>query len=441
MSTLKIKTPIWTGDIDSKSDSLQSTGIMGSLRWWTEAILRGMGKFTCDPVDDNSRSSTKRCPIPKENKQDIAQYCPACLIFGATGMRRIFRLHMNGGEKIFSGGSINITPTGRNRGWYLGSGLVGNINLDVISLDKNFEENLILVPLAIAAKWGGLGAKTQHGYGVVELENYPEIKFDSFKETLKAVLKKERIEKLKIEGRSGDYNLLPNIKEMFFAKVQFEAQNDNYWKEVDGIKERGRKGDRNYYDGYINDSRMVNWVNAGSIPIAPAIKNWLRFGGGKSLWKTEDYNKDRRIENWLFGSIRNDKSASKINISSAYRINNSLWEFRVWGWIPENNLPNGFDRDDFLNMLNESLGRKSSLEADSAAKIVCRTCFTEVNIDKKNRNNYWCPNCKQSLKSEKTLEWQLKAWREYNSARDTVKQNEINIETHLQSLINGEEKK
>ncbi len=42
---LKIKTPIYTGGIDSKSELLRSTGIMGSLRWWTEAILRGMCKF------------------------------------------------------------------------------------------------------------------------------------------------------------------------------------------------------------------------------------------------------------------------------------------------------------------------------------------------------------------------------------------------------------
>lgn len=33
---LKIKTPLWTGDIDTKSDLLQTTGIMGSLRWWME---------------------------------------------------------------------------------------------------------------------------------------------------------------------------------------------------------------------------------------------------------------------------------------------------------------------------------------------------------------------------------------------------------------------
>ncbi|WP_228369053.1 MULTISPECIES: type III-B CRISPR module RAMP protein Cmr1 [Pseudothermotoga] len=47
---MQAKTPIWTGNIDSKSDTIQPTGIMGSLRWWTEDLLRGMNDFACDPT-------------------------------------------------------------------------------------------------------------------------------------------------------------------------------------------------------------------------------------------------------------------------------------------------------------------------------------------------------------------------------------------------------
>ncbi len=78
-------TPLWTGDIDSKSNVLQPTGIMGSLRWWTEIILRGMDKFICDPTTDD------RCPQRDENSK-IEKYCSACLIFGATGLRRLFKI-------------------------------------------------------------------------------------------------------------------------------------------------------------------------------------------------------------------------------------------------------------------------------------------------------------------------------------------------------------
>ncbi|MBC7332927.1 MAG: type III-B CRISPR module RAMP protein Cmr1, partial [Actinobacteria bacterium] len=190
---LQIKTPLWTGDIDTNSNVLQPTGIIGSLRWWLEAVIRGMDKSACDPAGDD------RCPRQvTKNNQKVIQYCSACLIFGATGIRRMFRLEMNGGVKLFDGGAINIKPNSRNRGWYLGSGLIGQIDLHVIPLDRDFDENLILIPLVIATNWGGIGVKTQHGYGVVEIENKMELKFEDFESVLKRIFKKDRIKNLNI---------------------------------------------------------------------------------------------------------------------------------------------------------------------------------------------------------------------------------------------------
>jgi CRISPR-associated protein Cmr1 len=372
---ITIITPIWTGDIDLKSDWLHSTGIIGSLRWWTEAILRGMRKFACDPAGD------ERCP---KKIKDEMQYCPACLIFGATGIRRLFRLEISGGEKIFDGGAINIKPQQRNRGWYLGSGLKGEIDLNIIPLDRDFDENLVLVPLAIAAKWGGIGAKTQHGYGVVELVDKVGLRFENFQDALDKILKNERLHKLNIKERNDTNDALPNIKEMFFAKVQLEVQNNDWWKEVDGIKP------------VSNDQRLEKWIETGSVPISPAIKNWLRYGNGTSLWKTN--NQDSKIENWLFGTIRNNKSASKINVSCAYKINNTKWEFRIWGWIPEG--LQGFNRNNFLDNLKEAL--------DGNGKITIP----------------WT-----SLLGKFTKNHKLKVWREFNSL------NERDINNYLQSLL------
>ena len=53
---IKTLTPIWTGDVEGKCELLQPLGIMGSLRWWTEVILRGMDKFACDPTNN------EKCP-------------------------------------------------------------------------------------------------------------------------------------------------------------------------------------------------------------------------------------------------------------------------------------------------------------------------------------------------------------------------------------------
>jgi len=406
-------TPLWTGDIDTKSDFIQSAGIIGSLRWWTEIILRGwteiilrgMNKFVCDPTTDN------RCPQIDENlKTD--KYCSACLIFGATGLRRLFKINLEGGEKVFTGGALNIKPNRRNRGWYLGSGIVGDIELEIIPLVKDFDENLILLPLLIASRWGGIGARVQHGYGVVMIENLLEINFEKFQNALSKIQEMQRLNSLKIELRNDARNDImcgyPDIREMFFAKVQFEVGNNEWWKEVDGIKKREVKGDNKEkkYNGYVNDPRMQAWIKSNSVPISPAIKNWLRYGDGKKLWQTGDQNKDKGIENWLFGTMGNDKSASKINISCAYHIKNNLWEFRIWGWIPKSNNPQGFDRDRFLENL------KSGLNGSNELKIPWEELF-----------------------GNRTGNYKLEVWREYDTGRDTIEPNESNFSKFIQSLL------
>jgi CRISPR-associated protein Cmr1 len=403
---IKIITPIWTGDIDLKSDLLQSTGILGSLRCWTEAILRSMGKFACDPAGD------ERCP---KKIKDEMQYCPACLIFGATGIRRLFRLEISGGEKIFDGGAINIKPQQRNRGWYLGSGLKGEIDLCITPLDRDFDENLVLIPLAIAAKWGGMGAKTQHGYGVVELVDKVGLRFENFKKAVEKILENKRVQKLNIKERNDPNDALPNIKEMFFAKVQFEVQNNDWWKEVDGIAKRNQREQRNFYEGFETDQRMINWVNNNSVPISPAIKNWLRYGKqikskNDKLLQVSPFSEvsNSTTSNWLFGESRDDKkSASKINVSCAYKINNTTWEFRIWGWIPEG--LQGFNRNNFLDKLKQALDGNGTITIP------------------------WT-----SLLGNKTNNHRLKVWREFNSPRDTVEPNQNEIDKYLQSLLNEE---
>ncbi|HEC32374.1 MAG TPA: type III-B CRISPR module RAMP protein Cmr1, partial [Deltaproteobacteria bacterium] len=89
--TVKIKslTPIlWTGDADRKNTTLRETGIIGSLRWWYEALIRGLGGSACDPTSD------AKCPDKNGNR------CDACELFGCTGWARKFRLGVE---------SINLT--------------------------------------------------------------------------------------------------------------------------------------------------------------------------------------------------------------------------------------------------------------------------------------------------------------------------------------------
>lgn len=82
--TIKLKTltPLWTGGADGKSDRLHATGIIGSLRWWYEALVRGLEGDACDPTSD------ERCPDQNGRR------CPACEVFGCTSWSRKFRLRI-----------------------------------------------------------------------------------------------------------------------------------------------------------------------------------------------------------------------------------------------------------------------------------------------------------------------------------------------------------
>lgn len=77
---LKAHTDIWTGDAAGKPDRLIPTGIMGSLRWWFEVLVRGLGGQACDPTSD------VRCP------DKDGRHCVVCELFGCTGWARKFRL-------------------------------------------------------------------------------------------------------------------------------------------------------------------------------------------------------------------------------------------------------------------------------------------------------------------------------------------------------------
>ena len=77
---LRTLTPLWTGDVNRDSPQLREMGIIGSLRWWYEALLRAYGEYACDPTDST-------CTAEK--------HCGACELFGCTGWSRKFRLEIN----------------------------------------------------------------------------------------------------------------------------------------------------------------------------------------------------------------------------------------------------------------------------------------------------------------------------------------------------------
>jgi CRISPR-associated protein Cmr1 len=88
--------PFWTGGVEGTTDWLHERGLIGSMRWWYEAIVRGLGREACDPSQstctfDAEQYQKSSASTPLQRLRD-AGLCDACRVFGATGWRRRLRL-------------------------------------------------------------------------------------------------------------------------------------------------------------------------------------------------------------------------------------------------------------------------------------------------------------------------------------------------------------
>ena len=104
---LKALTPIWTGGVDGENTTLRETSIIGSLRWWYEALIRGLGGTACDPTSDHNR-----CQLSGKEKTEnerISKMCPTCYLFGCAGWARKFRLHI-----LDNIGNLKTNPIQKN---------------------------------------------------------------------------------------------------------------------------------------------------------------------------------------------------------------------------------------------------------------------------------------------------------------------------------------
>ncbi|HLI82693.1 MAG TPA: type III-B CRISPR module RAMP protein Cmr1, partial [Bryobacteraceae bacterium] len=160
-------TPVWTGDASSQGGRTRETGLIGSLRWWYEAILRGCGFYACDP-------SSGTCVY--EDDRRLAGICLACQLFGCTGYSRRFRLEVEGG-----GGAGELLPirlknpgVANHRGWRVPKFLTKPFILKILPLyPKSMDTEGLSLTLGLIERFGAFGAKTSHGQGAVRFENLP----------------------------------------------------------------------------------------------------------------------------------------------------------------------------------------------------------------------------------------------------------------------------
>lgn len=379
---LKTLTPLWTGGIEAgQADRLHETGIIGSLRWWYEAILRGCGARVCDPATHNCVG------------------CPACASYGMTGQRRQWRFTFQGGSQHpFNGDAVKI-PSGRKGGWYVGNGFVGDLEMQALPLRDGAMGDSWKLPLHLAALWGGLGPKTQIGYGVVDVRDEAGDLVEPDADSLLQGLP---------NGNHQD-NSLPDLRHFFFAILQFKASGD-WWKQASLINlaiappkvSSGRPSQAN--DALVKLNALAKH---GCVPVAPAFRNWLRYGNtittqdGRRLSVSmldgfvRGRERDATVE--LFGEVQgNNRRRSRLNVSFAYpAAKPGFWEIRIWGWVPPSR---NYDRNAVLDSLYYLL--------DDAGN--------------------W-----QQLLGSKASDAAMAAWRDFDPAKRTMQQ-------YLRNLLTGD---
>lgn len=337
---LKTLTPIWTGDVNGECKEIKETGIIGSMRWWYEAIVRGMGGYACDPANISCKFDTKeyeKCLKDNKGSEEaleigLQKVCPACRIFGCTGWKRRFRVEL---------GPINLEKLDfknmfeyLNSKWWIEGTYKANpkafyssdiIKIKLISEDKEIE-NKIFILLKLIENLGTFGAKGQNGFGIVELiSDSPPIKFKLYKE-----IKDYKVNNPE-KSNLNEYRNLKNIYE-FVVRV----------KKIDNFLQHFQP--KNKIGNYILTSFVIKYYLRKKIKefddekISKLLLNYDDvLAQIKNKCPEEKYNKISKIvARTLFGSdLENEnKWSSLIDISHIFKKDNE-YQFRIVLSLPK----------------------------------------------------------------------------------------------------------
>lgn len=300
---IRTLTPLWTGDIDRKCTKIKETGIIGSLRWWYEALVRGLGGYACDPTSeercelkqDKFKGSIKSGKTVQEALDE--QICPACQMFGSTGWRKKFRLEIDELKKEdFVGGR------GEKAGLKAGSEF--NLNFAFLSELTPEERWLFKKTLWVIENFGAVGGRTtwkpngpwSTDYGLIEIDDYSEMEeWDTFSniEQVKKWLEENR-EKLKKLSKKNNSNWF-NFK--FYWIVEDKYLNR---EQINKIVKR----DPNNPERYLTKDEFDKWLGGEK----GTTKKIFSFRNPRKVFgyvRTSDEMKEmrRRLEKELGSSL------------------------------------------------------------------------------------------------------------------------------------------
>jgi CRISPR-associated protein Cmr1 len=135
-------TDIWTGDASGRGDRLIATGLLGSIRWWFEVLVRGLGGKACDPT-----LPEVRCPAPNKTPSEPGHHCVVCELFGCTGWARKFRFEV-------------LDETGQPKSSQIKAKDIFILRFTELRPIREEEWCLLDLTLRLIAEYGAIGGKT-----------------------------------------------------------------------------------------------------------------------------------------------------------------------------------------------------------------------------------------------------------------------------------------
>ncbi len=307
---IRTLTPIWTGNINRESTKLRETSIIGSLRWWFEAIVRGLGGYACDPSSEN------RCKLDQKRFQRSIkegktvqealdkQVCPVCQLFGCTGWSRRFRLEING---------IHNEDIEKGKGSEAGLRVNTVFNLKFIFLSDLVPEQkwLLKKTLWIIENYGAIGGritwkpngKWGTSYGLIKIEDYGEFRqWDTFSDInkVKTWLKRNK----ELIGKENDPNWF-NFRFYWVVEGRYLTR-----KQINEIVKRDPENPKEYLPDA--DENFDKWLG-GCVGVSKKI---FSFGNPQKVF---GYVRDDNELNIIYQRIQKlfDKN---INFKRGYEI-------------------------------------------------------------------------------------------------------------------------
>jgi len=320
--SLKTLTPLWTGGIDGTSDRLHETGIIGSLRWWYEALVRGLGGDVCDPTSDNPdhhcQFDSKAYEKTKNIEDGLAGVCPVCRLFGCTGWKRRFQLRVLASQSVDFWLATKDKP-GESNHWWLSKIYKteqNNVAFGQLTLLFHWmrgyenQHQIMQALVSLISQLGGIGAKPQYGFG---LFSYAEAQ--SISQGL-ATMKQNLVNPNTRKGLSGAY---PTLSDYWL--LQCVVPDNDVNQQFSQINIVGNQQTFNQYKSYL-------------LPVSFDIRYKLPGSSDKGLRQTYRLKHGKMPTRRLFGTLKGDKHASNIFVSHLYKENRDEpdYHLRVWGF-------------------------------------------------------------------------------------------------------------